>query len=317
LDARKCALVAGCTGFVGSAVARRLLADGWRVVAPVRRTSSDKHRLSGLPGLEVVEMGRYTATELRDAFASRPEVVFNLASAGVAGKQDPDDLVAGNVTLALNLLRAASEVGVRRFVHTSSCFEYAAVPAGELMTENSPAVPWSVYGAAKLASVHFARTAALGWKVPLVVLRLFGVYGPGEAPKRLVPYLIDRLRAGEAVDLTPGTQVRDLLFADDAADAFAVAADAPGLGDDGRIFNVCTGVPVAVRQVGETVARLLGASQELLRWGAIPPRAEEPPWIVGDGTAFRTATGWQPKHDLTAGLRASIAARPVASDRGE
>lgn len=300
------ALVAGATGFVGSAVARRLLADGWRVVAPVRRTSGDRHRLSGLSGLDVVEVGGYTADELRAAFAKKPEVVFNLASTGVAGKADPDDLVAGNVTLMLNLLRAAGEVGVRRFVHTGSCFEYAAVPAGELMTESSPAVPWSVYGAAKLASVHLARTAAVMWKVPLVVLRLFGVYGPGEAPKRLVPYLIDRLRKGEASDLTPGTQVRDLLYIDDAADAFTSVADHTGVGDDGRIFNVCTGVPVAVRQVGETMARLLGAPQELLRWGAIPPRTEEPPWIVGDGTAFRTATGWHPKHDLTAGLRAAI-----------
>jgi UDP-glucose 4-epimerase len=44
----------------------------------------------------------------------------------------------------------------------------------------------------------------------------------------------------------------------------------------------------------------------LLKWGALPPRAEEPPWIVGDGTAFRAATGWAPAFDLTAGLRATI-----------
>lgn len=303
------ALVAGATGFVGSAVARRLLAGGWRVVAPVRRQSVDRHRLTGLSGLDVVEVGGYTADELRPAFAVRPDVVFNLASAGVAGGVDPDEIVAGNVTLTLNLLRAAGEVGVRRFVHTGSCFEYAAVPPGERMTESSPAVPWSVYGAAKLASVHLARTSAVVFKVPLVVLRLFGVFGPGEAPRRLVPYLVDRLRRSESVDLTPGTQVRDLLYIEDAADAFAVAADAPSLGDDGQVYNVCSGVPVPVRQVGDTAARLLNAPLELLRWGAIPPRTEEPPWIVGDGERFRSATGWQPEFDLIAGLKATIAAR--------
>jgi UDP-glucose 4-epimerase len=307
--AARTALVAGATGFVGSAVVRRLVAGGWRVVAPVRRASADRHRLVGLSGLDVVEVDGYTVAELRPAFAVRPEVVFNLASAGVAGGADPDDIVAGNVTLTLNLLRAAGEVGVRRFVHTGSCFEYAAVPAGERMSEDSPTVPWSVYGAAKLASVHLARTAAVVWQMPLVVLRLFGVYGPGEAPRRLVPFLIDRLRRGEAVDLTPGTQVRDLLFVEDAAEAFAVAADSPALPDDGRVYNICSGVPVAVRQVGETVARLLAASPELLRWGAIPPRAEEPAWIVGDDSRFHTATGWRPKHDLTAGLQATLCAR--------
>ena len=314
MTATRTALVAGATGFVGSAVARRLLADGWRVVAPVRRQSTGRHRLSGLSGLDVIEVGGYTPDELRPAFAARPDVVFNLASAGVAGGTDPDEIVAGNVTLALKLLRAAGEAGVKRFVHTGSCFEYAAVPAGQRMSESSPAVPWSVYGAAKLASVHLARTTAVMFKVPLVVLRLFGVFGPGEAPRRLVPYLVDRLRRGEAVDLTPGTQVRDLLYIDDAADAFVMAAEAPTLGDDGQMYNVCSGVPVAVRQVGDTVARLLNAPPELLRWGAIPPRTEEPPWIVGDGERFRSATGWQPKFDLDAGLKATIAARMRSSD---
>jgi len=197
------------------------------VAALFLRQSADRHRLSGLSGLDVIEVGGYTPDELRPAFATRPDVVF---------------------------------------------------------------------------------------KLPLVVLRLFGVFGPGEAPRRLVPYLVDRLRQGEAVDLTPGTQVRDLLYIDDAADAFVRAADAPSLGDDGQVYNVCSGVPVAVRQVGDTVARLLDAPPESLRWGAIPPRTEEPPWIVGDGERFRSATGWQPKFDLTAGLKATIAARMGSSD---
>lgn len=308
MTAHRTALVAGANGFVGSAVVRRLLADGWRVTAVVRRGGTDRSRLAAQTGLDIAEVGEYTPAELRPVFAHRPSVVLNLASAGVAGKLDPDEAVAGNVTLLLNLLRVTGEVGVSRFVHTGSCFEYAPVPAGELMRETSAAVPWSVYGAAKLAATHLARTSAVGWKVPLVVLRLFGVYGPGEAPRRLLPYLIGKLRAGEPADLTPGTQVRDLLYIDDAAAAFATAADSPGVATDGRVYNVCSGSPVAVRQVGEAVARLMGATPELLRWGAIPPRAEEPPWIVGDGEPFRTATGWRPSFDLTSGLRATIAA---------
>lgn len=271
------------------------------------RRNSDRTRLSGLSGLRLVEVDDYSAEALRPAFAERPLVVFNLASAGVCGRIDPDGAVAGNVTVVLNLLRAAAKVGVRRFVHTGSCFEYAACPRGTLLTESSSLEPWSVYSAAKIAAVQLARASARQWAVPIVVLRLFGVYGPGEAPKRLLPYLISRLTSGEPAELSPGTQIRDLLFLDDAASAFAVAADAAALGDDGRIFNVCSGVPVAVKQVGETLAGLLNAPRELLKWGAIPARSEEPPWIVGDGSAFRAATGWAPTFDLTAGLRATIA----------
>ncbi len=306
MTTRRIALVAGATGFVGSAVARRLIDGGWRVVAPVRR-GSDHTRLSGLSGLHLVEVDDYSADALRAAFAERPEVVFNFASAGVTGGIDPDAAVAGNVTVVMNLLRAAAEVGVRRFIHTGSCFEYAACPAGTFLTESAPVEPWSIYSAAKIAGVHLARASARHWSVPLVVLRLFGVYGPGEAPHRLLPFLINRLTSGEPAELSPGAQIRDLLFMDDAACAFAVAADAPALGDDGRVFNVCSGVPVAVRQVGETLAELMNAPRELLKWGAIPARVEEPLWIVGDGSAFRAATGWAPTFDLTAGLRATIA----------
>lgn len=306
MTVRRTALVAGATGFVGAAVTRHLVADGWRVIAPVRR-DSDRTRLSGLSELSLIEVGDFSADALRPAFAERPEVVFNLASAGVAGRIDPDEAVAGNVTVVLNLLRAASEVRVARFIHTGSCFEYAAGSPGTLLTESSPLEPWSVYSAAKIAATQLAHASARHWSVPLVVLRLFGVYGPGEAPKRLLPYLINRLTSGEPAELSPGAQIRDLLFIDDVANAFAVAADAAELGDDGRVFNVCSGQPVSVRQIGETLAGLLGASPELLRWGAIPARPEEPPRIVGNGSAFRAATGWVPKFDLTAGLRATIA----------
>lgn len=300
------ALVAGATGFIGSAVVRRLVAEGWRVVAPVRR-SSDRMRLSELSDLHLVEVDDFSPAALRPAFAERPEVVINLVSAGVSGRVDPEEAVAGNVTVVLNLLRLASEVGVRRFVHTGSCFEYAACPTGTSLTERMPVEPWSVYSAAKIAATNLALASARDWSVPLVVLRLFGVYGPGESPRRLLPYLITRLTSGEPAELSPGTQIRDLLFLDDAVNAFVVAAVAPALGGHGGVFNVCSGVPVAVRQLGETVAGLLNAPPELLRWGAIPPRPEEPTWIVGDGSAFRTATGWTPVFDLTAGLRATIA----------
>jgi len=307
VTARRTALVAGATGFVGSAVARWLVADDWRVVAPVRR-NSDYSRLAGLSGMHLVEVNDYSVGALRPAFAQRPEVVINLASAGVSGRIEPDEAIAGNVTVVLNLLRVAAEVGVRRFIHTGSCFEYATGSPGTLLKESSPLDGWSVYSAAKIAAVQLARASARHWSVPLVVIRLFGAYGPGEAPKRLLPYLINRLTSGEPAELSPGAQIRDLLYIDDVGRAFVVAADAPALGDEGRVFNVCSGHAVSVRQVGETLAGLLNAPKELLQWGAIPARAEEPPWIVGDGSVFRAATDWAPTFDLTTGLRATIAA---------
>ena len=304
-------LVTGATGFIGSALARRLSADGHRVVGLIRRSSPRRECLAGCPGLDIAEVDDFSPTELDRILGTRPiGTICHLASYGVAaGESDRAQLIAGNVGLTATLIEAAARHSVRRFVQTGSCFEYAAPRDGLPLSEDSPVRPWSVYGAAKSASVHFARTLSAKLGLPLITLRLFGVYGSGEQPQRLVPYLLNRLERREAAELTPGFQVRDFLYIDDAVDAYRTALAGADELFDGRDFNVCTGVPTSIRELGVTAAELLNAPAQLLRWGALPGRPEEPARIVGDPSAFRAATGWAPRFDLREGLRATIDAR--------
>ena len=240
--------------------------------------------------------------------------VIHTAAAGVEpGKNDPDELIAGNVLFTANLVRAAAAVGVTRFVHTGSCFEYGEGPTGVPILETAPLEPASVYGATKLAAAHVARTLAKSLGLPLVIVRLFGVYGPGEASYRLVPLLLDHLANGRPLDLTAGGQVRDLLHVADAAAGLVRAAECDELRTDGTAYNLCSAVPVSVREVGTTAAELLGGERELLRWGAKPYRPDEWMWLVGDNTRFRTATGWTPRFDLRTGLADAIGRRELAS----
>jgi nucleoside-diphosphate-sugar epimerase len=307
MPARGRVVVSGVTGFVGAAVARRLSAAGVEVVGLVRPGRANAPRLADVQGrwVELTDASLAGLIGLlRDA---DPDVVIHIAAAGVEpGKTDPDELLAVNVLFTANLIRAAAVSGVRRFVHTGSCFEYGDAPTGVPIPEAAALRPTSVYGATKVAAGHLARTLAAQLALPLVTLRLFGVYGPGEAGYRLVPSLVDHLRSGRPLDLTPGEQVRDLLHVADVAEAFALAAESDRLQTDGMPYNVSSGVPVTVRQVGATLARLLGARAGLLRWGARPYRSDEAMWIVGDCARFRAATGWQPRFDLRTGLAATI-----------
>lgn len=262
-----------------------------------------------LPGVELLELSDFRAERLAAALRqTRAELVYNLAAHGVsAGGGDLDAMLRGNVDLVVELVRAADEVGSVGVVHTGSCFEYAASPTGEDLNEDVPPRPFSFYGATKAASVLLAEGLARHLGVALTTLRLFGVYGPGESPERLVPYLVQKLRRDESVDLTEGTQVRDLLYVEDAAEAFWRAgcrfSELAGRGP----YNVCSGRGVSVREIGALVAEQLDRPPELLGWGARPGRPGEPARIVGDNRRFRAATGWTPTTSLDAGLRKTIA----------
>lgn len=296
-------MVSGVTGFIGAALASRLIDEGCEVFGLVRAGGS-RRRIDRLPQLQTIEYDDSTdelsATLLKDC---APDVVFHLAAYGVQpGANDVEQMLRGNVDLTVQLLRAAAVAPGCRFIHTGSCFEYGRAECDVPMTEDFPTQPFSLYGETKLASVHWVRTLAPRLGVPSAILRPFAVYGPGEAPARLLPSLLSALREGRPLDLTPGEQRRDWLFIDDVVNAYLCAAALDTASLNGTVWNVCSGEPVSVRQFGETLARLVGASPELLRWSRLAYRPEEPMWIVGSNHRFCTATGWRPQFSLEQGL---------------
>jgi UDP-glucose 4-epimerase len=306
-DLLRSALVTGSTGFLGSALVRRLLVQNVQVTCLVRSQSVAKAAsLWGDAPVRIVEItGGVLESDLLDVSA---EVVFNLASYGVhEGERDIDEMIDGNVTILLRVLQATASWPLRRFVHVGSCAEYGhPEKEGGLIPETHRLQPKTPYGAAKASSVLCGSALAYSLGVPFVTLRLFGVYGTGEGPRRLIPYIMSRLLNDEVVDLTGGEQVRDLLFEDDAISAFLAAATSEGI-ESGEVYNVCSSQPTRIREVGETVADVMNKPRDLLHWGARPYRAGEPMWLVGDNRRFRRATNdWLPTTDLHEGIRRMV-----------
>jgi len=301
--------VTGATGFIGAALVRRLLAGGCDVVATAPARPSGWARLSPRQRLRQLPLERLTRDALLDAVGDEPpDAVFHLASAGVnPAERAPGVLLEGNVAALVATLEAAARWGGARVVFAGSCSEYSAVVEGQLVDEGAPRAPLDLYGAAKAAAHDYGRAVAEALSVPLVTLRLFGVYGPGEGPARLIPHLIARFRAGEAPALTPGAQARDLTYVDDVVEALIAAATSRGL-ENGRAYNVCSGAPVRVREVAERVARAAGWPGGDLGLGRLPYRDGEPMWIVGDPSHFSEATGWRPRIALDEGVRRMIEA---------
>ena len=132
------------------------------------------------------------------------------------------------------------------------------------------------YAAAK-AAVYLALSQWLPSQgVEFAWCRLFYLYGEGEDERRLVAYIRSRLSAGEKAELSSGNQIRDFLDVKEAARKIVEVA----LGDRRDAVNICSGIPITVRQLAEKIADEYDR-RDLLVFGARPENVVDPPCIVG------------------------------------
>jgi nucleoside-diphosphate-sugar epimerase len=237
----------------------------------------------------------------------QPSIVFHLAAAGVAyGSGSTSELLTVNTAGSAAILEASAElVPPARVVMAGSGFEYQ--PQERPMRETDPLDRASAYTLSKVAAADAARL--LSSQIPVTILRLFGVYGPGERPPRIVPFVVRCARTGAPVDLTTGDQIRDYAYVGDVAEAFLRAGEverAPGL----QILNVGSGHPVSVRGMVEALADILKTAglRAELRFGARPQRGDERCFYAPDLAALRRELGWTPPTTLRAGLEHTVEA---------
>ena len=287
------ALIVGGSGFLGGHLTRRLLQMG-RSVTHLRLSTRPA------PGeTTTLTAEAPTARAIATALAGQQfDSVFLLAAAGVNPRQrSPAHLLEGNLTYPAAVLEALQSNPPRAIVHTGSWMEYDAVPPGTLLSEDHPTGGVEAYGASKAIGALWLRALAREFQLPLIRLRLFQIYGVGEAPHRLLPHLLQRLSERSPVALSPGQQVRDFLYVEDAIDGLLAAAQAPE-----GVYNLCSAQPLSVADFARAVAHALQAPQDLLHFGEISQRPDELPWAVGSGERFFAATQWRPRWPLGAAL---------------
>lgn len=303
----KTALVTGASGFLGRALVAHLRASGWRVAAAGRAGSA-------LPPAEhALHLAAPDAATIAGALGGgRIDLVFHCAAYGVnPADRDPAAMFAANVAAPAAWVEAAAVLGARAFVQVGSCSEYGTAAERRPIREDARLDARDPYGASKAAGGLWARARAAALALPFLWVRPFGVFGPGEAPHRLLPHLHARLRAGRPAALTPGAQMRDFLHVEDAAAGLAAAGDAALAGLAGGC-NLCSGRAVSVRDFAEAAARALGADPGLLDFAAREYRPGEPMWMVGDPARLAAATGFRPALSLEDGLARAVAALDAA-----
>jgi nucleoside-diphosphate-sugar epimerase len=307
-------VVTGGTGFIGSRVVR-LLADrpGVETLVLVRAGSNPwRLRAAGVPAdsasvtVEAADFGDGPA--LAGLVRRwRPDVMIHLAAVveHCHGCGGGPALRAVNLYATLRLHTAFLAGGGRRFIFAGSCFEYGRQEPGPI-PETARCRPMYDYAVSKAWATDALLTRGTAADAETVVLRVFSPYGPLEQRGRIVPTLLTAGLTGGRLELTPGEQVRDYLYVEDAARAFVTAALASRLARRQAVYNVSTGVGHSLRQLAAAVEQTLGRPLRL-GWGRLRYRPNEMMSLVGDNRRIAAELGWHPTVELAAGLREAAA----------
>ncbi len=293
----KVVLVTGASGFLGRPLAEALAAAGAEV-----------HALSRKPPREETAGIQWHPADLArsgwaDSLPSKPWThLFHLANPSVLDLEAPlEDYLRIDVA-ATEALVALSQSRGAHLVVTGSGSVYA--PSERPHREGDPLSSPTAYTKGKLACERLLAAEAARAPFPWTLVRLFGVYGPREAPGRLMPTVIRALGRGETARLSAGTQVRDLLFLEDAVSAFLALGALPA-NPEGRTLNVGSGQGRSVREMAESVAARMGGPGRLA-FGAPSSRPHDCPRWVADIGRVRQATSWSPRVSWEEGLDRTI-----------
>lgn len=297
--AGKSALVTGATGFVGWHLAEALVGLGAEVYG-LSRTAEEGWVP---PGVRPIRLDLLDMEQLVEFLSStRPQLVFNLASQ-VTGEQDVSlvqPMIQNTFLSSINLFLALQRVGCERLVHTGSGEEYGrnSVPN----QEEQEVDPTSPYAAAKTCSVQFAGLFTELYKVPIVTLRPFLIYGPREASSKLIPYTILSVLASKSPDISAGTQKRDPVYVLDVVCGYLKAALSERA--VGGIFNLGSGRGLSVREIVEKIIAMMGSDLRP-RFTEDVARALEGDRIADTSRACEYLD-WQPQWSLEEGLQETV-----------
>lgn len=287
-------LVTGGTGFIGSHLCRALNRAGCDVhsISRTKRPKENGHARYWKGDLAEIAVARKIVADIR------PDVIFHLAS-HVVGARDLACVMPtfrDNLVSTVNVLTAAAESGCRRILLAGSLEESVMDP--------SSAVPCSPYAASKSSASAYGRMFHALYGLPVVIARLFMVYGPGQADHRkLIPYVILSLLKKEVPRLTSGNRLVDWIYVEDVVDGLVAAAQAPGV--EGKAVEIGSGNLVSVREIADHLTQLVDPEIQPL-FGAVPDRPMEQVRTASVADTH-TLTGWKPRTSLDHGLKQTVA----------
>jgi len=297
-------LVTGASGFIGSHLVKRLLKENADVHIILRK-SSDLNRRSEVENKIMINYGNITDYNfVRETINTlKPKKIFHLA--GYLKRDTALESLKINIKInffgTLNILKSLQGENIERFIFISTSEGY--IPGKPPFREEQRRSPVSSYSASKICAENLCELFSNTYKIPVVILRPFQVYGSGQGRGMIIPDMILSLLNDIPIKITKGEQTRDFIHIDDVVESLILAAVKKGA--IGQTFNVCSGVEYKVKDLALKISNLVGGELKPII-GGLPYRKNEIWRYFGDNTRIRKKLGWKPVVPIEEGLKKTV-----------
>jgi len=293
-------LILGGTGFIGRNLVLNALEHGFNITVVSLNEPSDENKIESVEYLQMdITNSLQTSKQLAEASY---DYVVNLSGYidHCRFLEGGEKIIRAHFEGVRNLLKLLDWSKLKRFVQIGSSDEYGnhQAPQHEEMRE----LPISPYSLGKVASTQFLQMLHRTQGFPVVIMRLFLTYGPGQDNKRFFPQIIKGCLSDNPFPTSAGEQLRDFCYVDDIAKGILTSLTNQQV--DGEIINLASGNPVAIRNVIELIQKSLGRG--VPDFGKVPYRVGENMALYADISKAKKILGWEPKVILEEGIERTI-----------
>lgn len=305
-------LVTGADGFIGSHLVEALVHQGYNVKAFVLYNSFNSWGWLDKLAPEVLKQIEIFSGDIRDPHGVQVAMkdcyaVLHLAAliAIPYSYHSPDTYIDTNVKGTLNVLQAARNLGIEKFIHTSTSEVYGTarfVP----ITEEHPLQGQSPYSASKIGADQLAFSFYSSFELPVIIARPFNTYGPRQSARAVIPTIITQLAKGERViKLGSLTPTRDFNYVKDTVGGFIAALESKvGFGE---VFNFGSNFEVSIGDTVKIIGELMGVEVKIVTDDVrLRPDNSEVERLWADNSKAIKTLNWQPAYSGLEGFKRGL-----------
>ena len=294
-------VVTGATSMIGVALIEECLRHDIEIYAVVRSSSGKAGRLPLSEKIHLTDCSLEDLSDLPGRIPGGCDTFYHIAWGNTGeARNKSTELQSRNIFYTLQAVRAAAELGCRRFIGAGSQAEHGPMDV-EKISPDSPVNPSTPYGASKLAAGHLAGMLCRELGMECIWPRIFSVYGKYEKETTMVASGLRKMLAGEPTEFTPAMQRWDYLYSRDAGRAFYLIGEK---GKGGSVYCVGSGQARPLKEYIEEMAALTGAGKPGIGAKPYPPGAVMN--LCADIGTLTGDTGFIPEYTFEQGIRETI-----------